>query len=620
MNQDVIIDAGLNISQIAGLEKVRAELVKAASEATARGVSRGLSRSVARDNRSVRNLAAADEFNTLLTNVDSGDVKQQLVQLITMRRYLNQVATHNFSTEAHAELAAIKEALNARTNKTRAALRASGALESSVSVTQKEHVKALRRTMRMRQDQFFGALAKVEDKETFDKLDPREQLAIINEADTARQKLMAAGTAIDEYNVRVGRRSKKVVDQEDTELNRQYQFKFDDMRSNIKKTAENTGRTAKLLGTSVGWAFKLGGVGALAAGKAVSELEGFYGSATPFQTARDKIFKYTNWAAGVSGAGAGGGAGALLGALLAPFTGGLSIPVLAGLGALAGGAGTYLWTSSKTTLPKAAAQQSQRTALETMRYRGLYGATAGEGGWQFAKAAAATGLATAEDVAQLASNAQEFQAALAFGGVSDSQMLGMSMLPNYYAAMASGASPEQAFSAYMQDIQGMSPGLAQYASKLAGVPENLRALANNPSVANRLLTEGFSEAASLEAALAPHREGFAHGYFSTNLDDMAMQPIQWKEAMTDRSVDRRHNYDDRFAFSYDESTGQYIRYDASKAPPYTSPTGLGEADKRGVDLVKRELNIYVGEQKTTIGHVYTDKEVNDQISYAIGAM
>lgn len=617
MNTDVVIDTGLNISQVSGLDKVRQELAKAAAEATARGVRLGLSRGAAANNASERNLAAANEFNTLLAKVDNGSVAQQLITLRTMRRYLKQVATHNYSTEGHAELATVEEAVIARTNMLRAALRASGKLESASDVTRKVRAQQLNQSFSAAAKVWQNISAAIED-ESFSKKPVSEQLAILAVAEKARSKAYTTGVALDEFNDKYSPGLKKVITPEEAIASERDRQQLESIGENVKKTAANTGFTAKGIGRfagALGTIYAGGRLGASLADSILGIQEGYYSTGQKARYVRDFRNRLTKGTYDV----AGGGFGALILGSLGSIVGPLG--TMAGL-SLGAAVGRFLgrFFGGQKTVRSEAADLSKTQALSTMRYRGLYGATAGRGGWQFAKAVEGTGLATAQDVETLASTAQEFQAAMAFGGVSDQQYLGLSMLPNYFAAMAGGATPEEALAAYAQDIQGMSPGLAQYASKLAGVPDNLRALANNPTMLNRALTEGFGTAAALEGDFAPYVLPFAHGYYGEQLENMRRERDSWaKGAKSDWKYDYDRNYEG-MAYTYDEASGEYIRYNAAKAKPYTTPTGLGKADKEGKDLVKRELNIYVGNQKTTIGHVYTDSEINDQISYAVGAM
>lgn len=604
---DIVIDAGINISEVKGLDLVRKEISAAAHSAGQEG-SRKYYESL---------LNSAKEFNKLLAGIDNGSLKEQLITARSARMQLNRVSRTSLSSEAYKELVNVEEALNARTNMLRAALRTGGGLESASVVSRKVRAQQLKQSFSAAVKNWQNISASIED-EGFSKKPLSEQLAILAVAEKARSKAYTAGVALDEFNAKYRPHLKKVITPEEAIASERDRQQLVSIGENAKKTAVNTGATAKSIGRFAGMLGTIYAGGRLGAGLADSILavqEGYYKTDQKARYVRDFRNRLTKGTYDV----AGGGFGALILGAVGSLVGPLGTVLGASLGAAVGRALGRFFGGQKTVRSEAA-DLSKQLALSTMRYRGLYGATAGRGGWQFAKAVEGTGLATAQDVETLASTAQGFQAAIAFGGVSDQQYLGLSMLPNYFAALAGGATPEEALAAYAQDIQGMSPGLAQYASKLAGVPDNLRALANNPTMLNRALTEGLGTAAELEGGLAPYVLPYAHGYYGEQLENMRRERDSWaKGARSDWKYDYDRSYEG-YSYQYDDSTGEYIRYNAAKAKPYTSPTGLGPADMNGKDMVKRELNIYVGNQKTTIGHVYTDSEINDQISYAVGAM
>lgn len=629
MNQDVIIDAGLNVGKVAGLDKVYEQLRQAAT----RGITDGISVGAA---RAQENLV---QYRAMRAAPGSTSVAEQLGRLVAMRTRLNAASAvaSSLSPTAAVSVATERELLNREINQVRSILKKSPNAKWYVSPTDKRGNqldiglygdKVVTREKALESEfnaalKTWSATQELFASGEYKKLPKGKQALLAERGIKEADRVYGAAQALDEYRAEMRSKKKALITPEEEDEYRDTKKTLKAIAGNTQKTSTATTALLQSAKTGIG-IFTAGAAGSRIAQQISSDIGEYYGSEQPFTTLRNKLFKRTTTGGTAIGAATGAGVGGLLGAVLTTLTGGAAaplIPYLVGGGGAIGGFLTNLWLNSKMSNAVAAATQSQNTALQTMRYKGLYGATSGQGGWQFAKAVEASGLATAGDVETLASNAQEFQAALAFGGVSDSQMLGMSMLPNYYAAMASGATPEQAFSAYMQDVQGMSPGLAQYASKLAGVPDNLRALANNPELANRVLTEGYGTSVGLEAEMRSYTGGFAGAHYSLGLENLKEQRVQWAKAMDEDNVASEYNYDPRYstqAFHYDE--GRYIKYDAASAPKYTSPTGLGPADQKGDDFVKRELNIYVGEQKTTIGHVYTDKEVNDQISYAIGAM
>lgn len=629
---DITVDAGINVTGVGGLDKVYNEIRKSAAKGVADGVRVGAERASA-------NLASYAELRSRAQGTPR--TAERMGALLAARARLNIASSfsNSLSNESAIIIAAEREALAQDINRTRAVLKKAPAgiysARAMRSVTEELIATPTGRIITKGEDlatqqkramnTWLETQASISER-GLKKLSLGELLSAKSQLEDAYAK----SAALDEYRSTRGSKKKIITTDEQKEYDETMLLINKEIAKNTKKGADGT--QALLRGYRAGLAiFGGGAIGTRIAQSIAKDVNEYYASDKPFTTLRDKLFARTTQVGTATGAATGATIGTTLGAivgtLLAPFTGGASIPVGmaigGGLGGAAGGFGTYTWLNDKLQKSVAAAQPSQALALQTMRYRGLYGATAGEGGWQFAKAMEATGLATTEDAETLASNSQMFQAALAFGGVSDQQMLGLSMLPNYYAALAGGATPEQAFQAYRKDIDGMSPGLAQYASKLAGVPDNLRALANNPALADRMMTEGYGTAVGLEREMGQYAMGFAQGRYTLEMADMRERRTQWRQARRQDVAGAEYNYDPTYegvSYHYDQATNDYIKYNAAAAKPYTSPTGLGEADKKGKDLVKRELNIYVGQEKTTIGHVYTDAEIGDQISYAIGEM
>lgn len=630
---DINVDAGLNVTTVGGLDKVYNEIRKSAAKGVADGVRVGAE-------RASTNLASYAELRGRARG--TANTAERMGALLAARARLNIASSfsNSLSNESAIIIAAEREALTQEINRTRSVLKKapggaysaramrSATEELVVSPTGRIITKSedLEKQQKTAMDVWRATQGNIVDR-GLKKLSLTELLT----AKAQMEDAYAKSITLDEYRAARGSKKRIITSEEQKEYDESILLINKEIAKNTKKSAEGT--QALVRGYRDGLAIiGSGAIGARVAQSLSSDINEYYSSDKPFTTARDKLFSRTVKGGTVigagSGAGIGAGLGAIVGALLAPFTGGASIPIATKIGAfLGGGIGGFLtnwWLNMELTRSVAAAQPSRDMALQTLRYRGLYGATAGAGGWQFAKAMEATGLATAEDAETLASNAQMFQSALAFGGVSDQQMLGLSMLPNYFAALAGGATPEEAFQAYRQDIEGMSPGLAQYASKLAGVPDNLRALANNPALADRMLTEGYGTAVGLEREMGQYAMGFAQGHYTLGMADMRERRNQWEEARRQDVVGAEYNYDPRYegtGYHYDQATHEYIKYNADIVKPYTTPTGLGSGDKEGKDLVKRELNIYVNDgQKTTIGHVYTDAEIGDQISYAIGEM
>ena len=67
--------------------------------------------------------------------------------------------------------------------------------------------------------------------------------------------------------------------------------------------------------------------------------------------------------------------------------------------------------------------------------------------------------------------------AMAFGAVSEQQMVGMSYLPDYWRALMNRENPLDILMAYRENAKSINPALVPYITQMAGLPESLRGLA-----------------------------------------------------------------------------------------------------------------------------------------------
>ena len=226
----------------------------------------------------------------------------------------------------------------------------------------------------------------------------------------------------------------------------------------------------------------------------------------PYQTRRDIR---QNWAieygskARSFGAAAGATAGAALGTAILPGVG----TVIGGLGgALVGsipGGVAELWGQHNKD-EKQIGDAYQRRAVDMLKLRGLYGAGVDYNYGQFVEG---TGYASASSMYQLNQAADMLPGAMMFGAVGEQQMMALSYMPNYFAAMMEGRSTAEIAQAYKDDISNLPRSMQQYiTSLLPGASEELRAFANSDAFgtaqANAGMYRGYDE----------NQYGLAQGY------------------------------------------------------------------------------------------------------------
>lgn len=279
---------------------------------------------------------------------------------------------------------------------------------------------------------------------------------------------------------------------------------------------------------------------------------------------------------------AGGGLGAIVGGIIGSFFGpaGTAVGTVlgqqlgSGVGGAVGNAAGDWWGKNITR-----ELSSQSDFINSYRWSALYGDRLLRD--RYAALVETTGMASSADVAGLANASTTIGAAAAFGGVSDQQWLALSMHPNYFAALMSGASEAELLTAYRKDAEALGPGMAQYfVGSLPGMNENLRAFAMSPLL----------------------------GY--TNAD---IQNVLGQQGVMDlvrrRGINAAY---ERFQLDYAErlKTWGDEYSDVLEANP-NLPSLYNEAELRRIlgypdNLTKRDLNIIIDGESRTVGEVYTD--------------
>lgn len=612
---DIVIDAGINVARVTGLEAVRREITAAA----AAGVGDAFGAAV--NTAAVKRKAAFDAMEALLPQLGQGSTKERLETERAIRRYLNIASRQDFSTEAHKEIALLEETINATLAVTRGYAKREGLLPSTQIL--QEEAKAARReeagvSARSLRTGVTRALNAMDAGKgvwgTDDKEAQLEELAVIkyNLDSWAQQARRSSATGrLTREQVIYQKRQSERIDASVKEL------------KGINKNTSNTWDELKKVG-----GFLAAGASGIAVGNKLSNAVGsIYGSTEPFQRIRKLGADFAQYAGGGIGAIVGGA----IGAILAPFTAGLSLPILAALG---GAGGAYIGGERNRSME--AAQRAQSDATQQMRYRALYRGTSGAAGWQTGKMMEATtgGMVNAGSIESMASAGQEFQANVAFGEIGEGQWLGLAMLPNYFNAMMSGATPEEQIRALQKDTEGMSPGLQQFAMRHAGVPDDIRALINSP-IFNDVLGYGVDTAVAVARDVEQYQAGLISAQYKLGLQNRRGTVAQARKASRSGSM---YDYDSTkgprdtgneltdlmYSLEYEDVGGSRANrltsmLLAGRVPGTMQYRDVGATTLDGENLTKRELNIYVDNQYVaTVGDVYTTETVGDRVTYTAG--
>lgn len=611
---DVVVRADIDVGKVVGLEAVRREIAAAA----AAGV--GDAFGAVANSAAVKRKAALDSLLELMPQAKEGTTKERLATQRAIRRYLNIVSRHDFSTEAHKEIAVLEEQVNATMQVLRGRARRQGVLEST-RIFSDEDKEARRQAAAKSAASLKGKVTR-----SLNQMAAGEGVWAQDDKEAQLDELNFASYNLSEWAKAAEKASTTgLLTREQVTYHNQQKEAIAAQIKELKGINRNTGKTTDILKT-VGGFIAAGATGIAFGNKVSNAVAGIYGAEAPFTQMRKTLAGAAQSAGGVIGAVVGGA----IGAALAPITGGLSMWVGAALG---GGAGSII--GGERNRSQEAARRAQSDATQQMRYRAMYRGTAGAGGWQTGKMveAATGGMVSANTIESMASGAQEFQANVAFGEVSDSQWLGLAMLPNYYAAMMSGATPEEQMAALQKDTNGMSPGLQQFAMRHAGVPDEMRALINSP-IYDQVMRGAIPEAATISGAMEPYQAGLISAQYQLGVNDRRATVAQTRKASRSGS---RFDYDPTkgaraggneitdalemlgYGDMGYESPNRLVNMTLSGRKPGTYQFAETGTTIDGQQLTKRELNIYVDNQHmATVGDVYTTEQVGDNVTYTAG--
>ena len=279
---------------------------------------------------------------------------------------------------------------------------------------------------------------------------------------------------------------------------------------------------------------------------------------------------------------AGGGLGAIAGGIIGSFFGpaGTAIGTVlgqqlgSGVGGAVGNAAGDWWGKNITR-----ELSTQEDFIKSYRWSALYGDRLLRD--RYAALVETTGMATSADVEGLTNASTTIGAAAAFGGVSDQQWLALSMHPNYFAALMSGASEAELLTAYRKDAEALGPGMAQYfVGSLPGMNENLRAFAMSPLL------------------------GYTNAEIQNVLGQQGVMDLVRRRGINAAYERTQKDYAERLKTWGDEYS------DILEANP-NLPSLYNEAELRRIlgypeNLTKRDLNIIIDGESHNVGEVYTD--------------
>lgn len=217
---------------------------------------------------------------------------------------------------------------------------------------------------------------------------------------------------------------------------------------------------------------------------------------------------------------AGKSAGQVIGSIIGGALGAAGGPVVAAgaaaLGGTIGGSigglyGEYRKTMLESDI-KSAGQMAQR-----LRAKAIYGR---DYNTFFAQAITDSGIANGESaMGSLADKAMGMRGRMMLGQVGEQEMLYMSMMPNYYAALMSGVTGPELARIYSEDLRNISDPSLRYVVGNAIGGSEAYAMGNN-----RYFARNYGKFASAAYSAEGRASGLEYGYAMTQ-SDVAAQNI-----------------------------------------------------------------------------------------------
>ena len=338
-------------------------------------------------------------------------------------------------------------------------------------------------------------------------------------------------------------------------------------------------------------------------------------TSTPYQTRRDVR---QDWAIkyGAASIVPGAIAGATIGTAILPGVG----TVVGGL--VGGGVGLtaqLLGQHYKDEKKIGDAQQSK--AIDMLRWRNLYGPGVE---YNYAQYAENTGYISATSMMGLNQAADMLPGAMMFGAVNEQQMMALSYMPNYWAALMEGRSTSEIASAYAYDIGNLPREMRQYiTSLLPGASEDLRAYVQSESFrTGNALAREFGSYDATQYGYAP---GWERGRQKVSAENIrAIQANYVSETAVANAPNYYGNYNE-WANAMVDTTGAAAYANADVMRAWRETAGrlglrgeLGNGDTSNGMLGNIVINI---DGNTIYNEAYTvDDFVKSNQTYVIGGV
>ena len=569
-NEDITLSLGVDVSSVKGIDELIKKLTHAVNTGVGRSLDTVLKRQTSLLNKRLNRIQSIDR-----SEEDPVTAKQQELQGI-VGAYEAFVGAVPERTQSAPILAATYRRLRARRQQL------SAFLPETMRLANAQRLEEINVSLnRMRAIQRFE---KTHGKtmEWFNDTNYGTELGATPEERITNMQMGLAALRKDKSALAEAKKDSKAFHKAYTDLRNALLDNISVERESIKATKDNTesltsdSLLSKVARTAAGTLSIVGaGVSAYSNIMAAGYGDPIHGWTSKRSAAASSL--------GTTGSTAGGGIGAIIGGIVGAFSGtpaGVAIGAGVGqqLGDLVGGAlGGAIgdWWGKNITRELS----SQSDFINSYRWSALYGDRLLRE--RYAALVETTGMASSADVAGLANASTTIGAAAAFGGVSDQQWLALSMHPNYFNALMSGASEAELLTAYRKDADALGTGMAQYfVGSLPGMNENLRAFAMSPFL-------GYTNA-DIQTVLAQQHL----------IDLLRIPGIKQTYGRVQK------DYAERVKTWTDETP------DVLDAPP-NLPSLYNEAELRRMlgypdNLTKRDLNIIIDGESHTVGEVYTD--------------
>lgn len=567
-NEDITLSLGVDVSSVKGVDELIKKLTHAVNTGVGRSLDTVLKRETSLLNKRLNRIQSIDR-----SEEDPITAKQQELQGI-VRAYESFVGAVPERVQSAPILAATYRRLRARRQQL------SAFLPETMRLANAQRLEEINVSLnRMRAIQRFE---KVHGKtmEWFNDTNYGTELGATPEERITNMQMGLAALRKDKSALAEAKKDSKAFHKAYADLRNALLDNIHTERESIKATKENTTTLSAGLKFAGVAASVMGVAGAIGSGLSAYSniMAAGYGDALHGWTSKRSA---TASSLGTWGAIGGGALGGIIGLLLAPFTGGSSLALAAagaglggGLGGIGGKAAGDWWGANITR-----ELSSQTDFINSYRWSALYGDRLLRD--RYAALVETTGMASSADVAGLANASTTIGAAAAFGGVSDQQWLALSMHPNYFAALMSGASEAELLTAYRKDAEALGPGMAQYfVGSLPGMNENLRAFAMSPLL------------------------GYTNADIQNVLGQQGVMDLVRRRGINAAYERTQKDYAERLKTWGDEYS------DILEANP-NLPSLYNEAELRRMlgfpdNLTKRDLNIIIDGESHNVGEVYTD--------------